>query len=286
MTEQNKLKARLLFAFFGLATANSVFAIANLARIPAEAENAVWMGFSAQRLALLGGMGGVAILCFVLAIRTLGDKNWQRESLSRLQIWLAGKAAWGAVLLTLFLIVAGCLFFVLLGTEITEPYTQAYFMRLSPLALWATGTGLLALILLPPLRYDRELSRSRPRNGTVYLIAAIFGFFLLAWAVVAWTQTGLVAESVGWNRLGAPILETQAVLAWLAGLGFLGLSAALPKSAGKVAWMQRWQQASWAPDLIIAAIIWLGAAALWQSIPLDPSWFAAPPRPPNTTCMR
>lgn len=281
MTEENKLKPRLLFAFFVLAGVNSVFAMANLARIPAEAENAVWMGFSAQRLALLGGMAGVAIICFALAIRTLADKNWQRESISRLETWLESKTAWGAALLMLLLSVTGSFYFVLLGTEISEPYTQAYFARLSPLALWITGTGVLALIVLPPLRYGRELSELWPRNGIVYLIVGIFGFFLLAWALVAWTQTGLAAESVGWNRLGAPILETQVVLAWLAGLGFLGLSAALPKSAGKVTWMQGWRQATWAPDLIISLIIWLSAAALWQSIPLDPSWFAAPPRPPN-----
>jgi hypothetical protein len=137
------------------------------------------------------------------------------------------------------------------------------------------------LLALPFVGYGTQIRLFRTGHRNFAIVGMIFGAFLLVWGGVAWTGLGVSREVVGWNRLGAPILETQVLLAWLIGIGLLSLGLFVHRDTGIIAWfMGRKHQALWI-DLSISLLLWAFAALLWHSVPLTASWFSAPPRPPN-----
>jgi hypothetical protein len=279
--EENRLRNIILSAYMLLALAQSVLALVLLARIPAESENAVLLGFSAERLILLGIMLLLGLVFVGLLARGLIDGNWQLRTASGLKKWLNARNHWGVMLLISLVGILAGIYFILLGLDIAEPFTRSYFVRLRPLAIWTAGISAQTLIALPLLRYATGLHRLRPKNTRFFSIAFVFGLLLLLWAIIAVTRLGLVGESVGWYRLGAPILETQAFLAWLTGLGFIGLGVFLARRSENIQWLKKFGQTILKPDLLITLIIWLSAILIWSSIPLTPNWFVAEPRPPN-----
>jgi hypothetical protein len=281
LPEEDRLRNIILIAYMISAIAQSALALVLLARIPAESENAVLLGYSAERLTLLGIMFLLGLVFLGLLVREFTDRNWRLRSTSDLKNSLKAKNNWGITLLASSVGILGGAYFVLLGLSVTEPFTLSYFIRLQPYAIWTAGISTQTLIALPFLRFGADLHWLKPKNKRIFSIALVFGLLLLLWAIIAVTRLGLVGESVGWYRLGAPILETQAFLAWSIGLGFIGFGVFLTYRSEHIQWLKKLGQTILKPDLLIPLIIWLSATLIWSSIPLVPNWFVAEPRPPN-----
>jgi hypothetical protein len=188
---------------------------------------------------------------------------------------------WWIVYCTLGLL--GGSYLILLTPEISEPFTLAYFERLQPFLVWFTAICIQTLIALPLLRYRYSLRVLKPKSRLAYQIAIIFGVLLLLWLLVSLTGLGVTASDAGagWNYLGAPVLETQAFLAWLLGMAFIGLALWGENHPESLAKLRRFRLLRM--DIVVSILIWLAAFLIWNSTPLIPNWFAAPPRAPNNT---
>jgi hypothetical protein len=271
----------VLGAYFGLATFQGVLVILLITRLPSESKNVFLFGFSLFRLTLIGGVLLTTLFFLGLFLISIVNKSWSKEVEQRLELVLLDKNAWGLAVLITTAGLIGNSYFILVGLDISEVFTQAYFVRFQPLALWIAGLSAQTLLALPVFRYGTGLFKQRPQDQIFYFIAIVFSFFLFLWGLIAWTGYGLNKETVGWYRLGAPILETQAIIAWLFGMAFLCLGLLIKNRVFKFTWLKTLRRPALVTDLTLSLLIWLGATLLWSATPLPPSWFASPPQPPN-----
>jgi len=114
-------------------------------------------------------------------------------------------------------------------------------------------------------RGELEIAGLLRKAGLLWLILGALALF------VALTRIGVTPEAVGsWGFPAVPLLEWQVGLAWLLGSLFMMAGGTFrPVLALKHL------------DVWIGLAIWLGTAALWLSQPVNPAYFATPPRPPN-----
>ena len=99
----------------------------------------------------------------------------------RLETKIRAEKIWGSAIgLCIIGIISGSSF-ILQTAEISEPFTQAYFVRLQPLILWVVILCAQTLLALPLLRYGFDLRQLKPKNRIAYSIAILFGLFLILW---------------------------------------------------------------------------------------------------------
>jgi hypothetical protein len=277
----NKLENLALRLYFSLIVPGGILAITGLLCIPVDKKNPLIFGLSAQRWILILGVLLITLAAIWLLIRTYIHREWFFTFKQRLNDRLKQRHFWTGVLLLCTAGVISSSYFLLLTPEISDPFTQAYFVRLNPLLWWAAVLSAQTLILLPLLRYQFDLRALKPCSKTAYLILGIFGFFLLIWLFVARTGFGITDADAGagWYYLGTPILETQVLLVWIITLLYLTIGLRLDRHPALEDRLNRFRILR--TDLIFSILIWLVAFLLWNSIPLAPSWFAAPPSYPN-----
>ena len=267
--------------FLFLIAVQGLVVLYNLFRIPAEPGVTGFFGFSLGRLAIIVGVAFITLATIWLLLRSLRDPEWLLNVISRLESWLNRKNNFGIMLIFLTLCALGGIYFILVGYDVTEPFSKAYFVRLGPIVYWLVGFSILSLIAISLIHLEYQFHKFKPRNKILLTAFLIFGFFLMVWLWIAWSRIGLEAESVGWNSLGPPILETQILIAWVVGIVFLILSPFLERSLKILPWPKRSVDPNIKFDILVSILIWLAAIVLWNSIPLTPSWFVSPPRPPN-----
>ena len=274
---------RVLRFWLALAALSGLLAAWALQRIPAEGGE-----MTKSRLLILGGILAAAFAFIGLLIASWlrraafeGFMAWLMSRLERGNTW-----NWSILLLSLGLLNNAYLW--LLTPELTEPFTLAYFQRLQPLMAWGGVLCAQTLIALFTLRAFSS-PKSRPQgwrkfqavHPAVYQVAALMGIFLLIWLLAALTGLGITAvdAGAGWNALGSPVMETQGFLAWATGMFYIAAALWIKKRPHLLAKTRgaRFLRA----DIMLSLAIWLTAFLIWNSLPLQPSWFAAPPRPPN-----
>ena len=252
-----------------------------LLRIPAEPSVIGLFGFSFGRLAIILGVAFITLTFLGLVLRSFRDAEWLLNAISHLESCLNRKKNFGITLIILTLCSIGGCYFILLGYDVTEPFAKAYFVRLQPLVYWLVGFSILSLIALLLIQFGSEFHKFKPRNKILLTALLVFGFFLLVWLWITWSRTGLEAESVGWNSLGPPILETQVLIAWVIGIAFLILSPLIERCLRRLPWLKRSDDPAIKFDILVSILIWLAATMLWNSTPLTSSWFVSLPRTPN-----
>lgn len=271
----------VLRIYFSLVIIGGFLTLGALLRIPAEGKSAVLFGLSSGRLVLVG-----AVLLVIFGAGGMLLTSWLQKSwfltftlgISR-SIWQRKTWGWWILFCTIGLF--GGSYLIMLTPEIVEPFTLAIFERLLPLLIWFTAICAQTLIALPILRYGANWRGLMPKTRVTYQIATIFGILLILWLFVAQTGLGITASDVGagWNFLGAPVLETQVFLAWVIGMIFIGLAI---WREGHPDLLQRVRNFKFLQiDLLVCLFLWLTAFIIWNSIPLTPNWYAAPPRIPN-----
>lgn len=185
--------------------------------------------------------------------------------------------SWILLLSGIFALVG--IFFITLTPEISEPFTRAYFDRIIPLVIWLTGLSTQTLIALSVLRYGKDIFKKIPRDRSFYLSIAGIGLLFLLWSLVAQKSSAQEAQITVWGAMGAPLLEFQVLIAWLAGMGMLALLIFLPAQTEKSNWLKKITPRGL--DVMIGLLLWIASIWIWQSIPLMPNWFVSEPRAPN-----
>ncbi len=229
-----------------------------LAILPTTAEKGMLFGFSLSRLALLGisaSLTGISIFFFWYQRKLTGKfiKDSLTKSVYRLSILICAIS-----LLSMIILRA-------LGMTTGYIYT-AYAGRLAPLAFWF---GVSALELAIMLAYDFPDSSWKNQQAKTILIYALWILAILVVIVVfvAITKIGITPYNDGsWGVPTTPLLEWQILLA-------LCLSVAVMALRKQWHWLQK--------DRYNFLLIYIITCLIWLSQPVNPGYFATPPRAPN-----
>ncbi len=282
--------------YYLLASLQALWALVTLLRIPPDPKNAILLGYSAPRLALLAAVLAILGVFGWLAWRSLRDRPRHVEDVRRI---LLEHHRWGwLVLMGILMFAAGALVAGALQQrslhllappgdlpelEIEQYFTQLAFFRLEPaltrllpLAVLGAGLGLQSVLLVPVMAMGWADWRARLGRQHLWTVAALFGAGMLAWLGLGGVALRIRPDVIGWNTIGGPLLETQVL-----GIGMLAaatlLIAPIVKRLRFAGLFKR--RIPW--DALLFVLIWLSAAVHWTSVPLSPSWYLAPPRAPN-----
>jgi len=229
---------------------------------PSQQDAALLLGLSAARWALVGLLLALAAACAALA----RAERWQTQFAQHL---LARPQLLSALLGLALIIFVLALYLVLFSLRITDAFAQALLLRLLPLTAWLAWAAASAVVLLPLLRPASGWAQERS-----VLRAALPAFAIMVAVVLLMVLTGLglSPDRTGWDTPGAPILNTQVLLAWSV--------TVLLAAAG--AWAARrfgWRLSRL--DVAVAIGLWLLAVLLWSAEPLRPTHFSPAPSAPN-----
>ncbi len=259
-THVEKVGWQLLFALWAFQAALAVFWLVAL-----PSDGGELFGFSSARLVLLGTLLLLLLLCAGLS-------------------WKSRDAAWcvsifrpalldGFYLLALCLVIAAPLLILvlfMLGQDAGFVYS-AYGTRLAPLTAWTALTGLefCAFQVWRSAQALDALKRALHKLRRSLLVAwAALG---IATVFVLFTRLGITPTNDGaFGSPPIPPMEWQVMLAIA-----LGLAAMLAEAR----W--RWFSSSSHPDRWIALAVYVFTILLWSSQPIQPGYFATPPRAPN-----
>ncbi|UYN89088.1 MAG: hypothetical protein KIT08_08300 [Anaerolineales bacterium] len=229
---------------------------------PSQQDAALLLGLSLARLALVALLLGLAAGCTALARAEAGLRSIAHALTSR-PIRLHVLLVLAAIVFVL------ALYLVLFSLRITDAFAQARLLRILPLSAWLAWAAAGAVILWPRLRPTLRWGAER---SVLRVAAPALATMLLVVIVMVLTGLGLSPDRTGWDTPGAPILNTQVLLSWLA--------AVLLATAG--AWAVRrsgWRQSRL--DAVVAIGLWLLAVLLWTAEPLRPTHFSPAPSAPN-----
>ncbi len=239
--------------FFFTTAFESLLAILLLSLVPSES------GLSLARLSLL------AILTLFFFVGIYLGYIARRDS-SRFDLTARTPFILSAALLSL----ASSLILFLLRYLNPERFLP-YYERLSPLLWYLLIIGFQSAIFLTFVKngfHPQELSKRKP----VYLSALIaFSLLLFIFLFVAITKIGITPDTAYWGEPGVAILGWQFVLSILAGFTFL------------IHATRNRQNATFNLQLATPVFIYLTAATLWLSVPVEvlQNSFYAPITPPT-----
>jgi len=226
-----------------------------LASLPVSAEHRVFLGYSASRLALMG---------FTLVLISVLTWLYLHVKIGSLLEGLQKPLYRIAVLITL---AAPMVILILRALGKTSSYTYtAYAERLAPLAAWF---ALSALELALFIAVDNQRGQSVQPWTRQFFRYTLYAILVLAALIifVAVSGVGITRYNDGsWGVPTTPFLEWQIILALASGLAFI---------TAQTRW--RWLR----KDHFTFALIYVLTCLTWLSQPVNPGYFATPPRAPN-----
>ena len=247
---------------------------------PSEADSARLFGLSAMRLMLLGGALVVVLLALGLLFASFWKRSWYKGVRDRLKVRTENRVVLFTVLgLSILGTLAGAQY-ALYAPVAEEPVVQAFLFRLQPFLIWASLVCAQLIFVMISWHYAILGFRSENRSRFVPVFI-VLGFFIVVWIFLAVTGYGFSEETraTGYFRVpGTPILGVQVLLSFVVTLVFVWLWGYFPKfkiSALLAVLIRK--------EFLIGLLLWVIAFTIWMSAPLEPSWFADPPRLPNFT---
>lgn len=270
--------ARRAFQRIYLLAAGLQCATALVSALQGRSESSGVLGISVFRLAL-----AAVLLAALLACAGMLAETWLRPERSRRR-WAnllepcTHPPRWWRVFLACTAIFLTGVLFLALAPGFQEPVAIAYAERLAPLV--GLAAGLAAQTGAALLVFRRSAGAFGLRPTPRLFLAAVLGVIIVL-AAWDWAMDSIgAAESVrvGWNRLGAPLVELQVFLAWIVSLVWMAFSAWRRRAGGRLQTRRRWFVS---PDLWLSVLIWAAAVIAWQSTPVEPNWFLMQPLPPN-----
>jgi hypothetical protein len=276
----NKQAARTVWRiYFSLAILQTCVALALLFKTQSAQSTGLLFGISQTRLFFaLGLMAVLLFFSWQLLKSWLFPQKFEIQ-LERLLGSLSRRRNWNAFFILCSIAFLAGLFSLVQLANVQEPFIKAFFSRLVSLMIWATGMSGLTVIALLVLRHGQEVFSLRPKGRSFYLFLLAIAAIFLGWSWVAKSVMPSEARRVGWNPQGVPIVEWQVLVAWLAGVLMLALTAYLDRPSSSLSKTRR-SSFRWL-DLLMVVLIWLGAVLVWQRIPLSPSWFLTETVAPN-----
>jgi len=259
----------LILAVYGLLVSIGAFAAAlAISLIPPDPRNAVFLGFSIQRLALIGSMLLAGISAALFAAKSNRDQVFAER------VWnfflgqknSAGMIRWGTVIV----FISGWV------VSFTPAYRflefKEYVARLSPIINWLTFVSALTFTVawIEEYGFDwehlRDVLRAQKKTLTFALIPLTV--FALTWVMISASGLGLKVSEDYWYGAGVPVLLIQVLLAFALGLGMFVLERSSIKLPSRT-------------DILIFFLIWAVTAFLWAREPLRDSYFSPGPLKPN-----
>jgi hypothetical protein len=274
--EEENLKPLALRLYFFLAALESVLTLVYLLATPSDPKNSIFLGYSAQRLGMIGLALGV-LLAHGFIARKLLTRQTEMKWFHRLT---RNRVLIPVLVISAVFLIAGCLVLVALNERIPQDYLP-YFNRVYPLIIWLSVLAFEVLVLFPIARFGIHLKTICKQKPALIAFAIALGIFLGIWILIAISGVGIVKDAMFWDDPGTPILLIQ----MLHGIGF-GLAVFLSEILlrqwiRKKPGLEKYQRYLWVVDLLICLAIWYFAAQTWLNESLPRSYFAPAARPPN-----
>lgn len=260
LSRQKRITLRLSLS---LAFSEGMFVFWKYLTAPSEVGSVVFLQYSALRLMLLLAVLFLSLAALLLLV-TAFKSNWLDLKLGKFidDLWNKVETFW------VLLVLCGLTYFLLFASPRNLGLLASYRERLYPILVWF---ALIALQFLVGFIYLKGIE-----SGFVHvyketlLPSGIVLLLLVAFTVwISLTRIGLTPDSRFWQKAGAPILLTQVLLAWVAGLTFYSLITRL-KSLRSIRL-----------DVLIVIVLWGLACVLWLGQPLRPSYNSLAPSAPN-----
>ena len=259
---QKLRSARGILLVYGLFGAiGSILILSGIISSPSEPGNAVFFGFSIQRLLFISGLLIALFLFILIAIRALRNQEWSEKTLEG---WFgAGRfskvTAWFAAI-SFGLGWIGCFL-----PSYRVGALANYWDSIRPLMIFILMASLATLMVLFIKRNrltDQGLKISKPH----YLTLILFIGCILILFIMLSSGFGIRILDDFWYGAGVPILASQLIAAIFGGILFLQMENRL-----------KWKRS----DLIVFLLIYIVTAILWISEPLQKSFLFTGPYPPN-----
>jgi hypothetical protein len=287
--------------------AQASIALVLLVLAPSEEKNAIFLGYSIEKLLLLSFLFGVFLLGFVLLVRFYSYRIWflkldeflTTKFSSRLRN-LTNILSFVFILMGFYLVMAlnWESFFVLAPQETGKVIPlntlsvssrfrelQFYLHQLKPIIYLVIGLCIQTIIFLVGLQTDFRAWKIRIRNQGLKHILWVYGFFLIIWALLNWGSTHFEPDFEGYSMypVGAPILDSDVLLSIAIGMVLIGVGVAVNVFGLGTKFFPKAQsnKRDRNIDIVIILIIWLITAVFWLSLPTEPNWFISEPRYPN-----
>ncbi len=266
-------------SYLSLAFIQGLLFLAVMLREPSESEQAVLFGFSATRVVLALALLAISLGWGFLLLASFFWRDWFDRQASILVAWLSRPKVWGWVFVLSLAGFCSGSYLLLLTLEVDELFTRMIIDRVVPLFLYLSGLCAQNLLVLGVLRAPLV----RQNKKTLFLF--LFFYLLLVllafhpWLSIVTDAAGFREQALGWNEMGAPILDTQVFLAWLVALGLAGLFSTRMSFSGKVQ-----SSRHFSPRLVDWTLVlglWLAGAVLWNSLPIIDQYYISRPLAPN-----
>ena len=244
-----------------------------LADIPADSTGSILLGFSLQRLTLLGILVVIGIACLVTGAAGLRPDS--RVNRCLMQLYDNQRLFSTGVFALAVLFFAGWLAVFLPGYRLGK--LAAYFERLRPLLIWMTlFSGQMWLALLHwrngmAVKFLKQPANRRLLVQSVIVFAVMLGILCL----MLLTQIGTIPDGFGWNNPGVPLLPLQVYAVLLLIILSTYLSNGSLFSGGSKPAVR------WLLEFALPLLIWLLAAGLWVETSQQKSFFAPGPYLPD-----
>ena len=249
--------AKRLPAFGLFLTSGAFITFAILIASPSDPKNAVFLGYSLERIIL-----GLGILLPGFALLYLTLRLFRQPDHSQ-RLWAAftqpGRIGDTVFFISLAAFFAGWIILFMPPYRLGE--LAGYIQRLTPIIGWLSGSGAVTSLIVLLERKKHSLSPN-PETRIILKVAFIlFTFFVLSFILIAVTGIGIVYPADYWYGAGVPMLGLQVLFCLLLGAFFLWVEA-------KTDWLNKKRI-----DSLIFIVIWLIAAWLWARQPLHPNYF-------------
>lgn len=271
------MKNFMRFTFL-LSGIEGIFVIYAILMTPSEQNSARLMGLSVARFSIVA----VSLLLLLLFLGMFIYLVVQKSSAQRLQVAFEQKMENRGLLIVnigiCFLVIFGSCQYIFYQPVAAEPVVTALLARLKPVLVWgALICFKWLLVLLFGFFNLRNLSNV---DRSFFLLSmGIFLCFVMAWVLTNLLGIGFgeETESNGIFRVpGHPILGIQMLGAYLVTIFCFYIWR---RFQPKILTRHRfWENKK---DLLFGLFLWILAFTIWMTDPLEPSWFADEPRPPN-----
>lgn len=225
---------------------------------PSDPKNAVFLGYSMERI-LLGGavlVAGIALLALTLSLLRSPEHS------QRLWEIIFQRRETSNKTLIIFVVVFLLLWILLFLPSYRLGVIASYLARLFPILVWLIVTSSATILVLLFERRKGMVKGSFMGNWTSLKTSLIvFSILLLIAFIMMFTGLGIHDPADYWYGAGVPILGLQIIFSLLAGVLFHLLE---PKLA--VFKQPRL-------DLFLFMVIWIVAAWFWGREPLSPNYF-------------
>lgn len=248
-------KKALAYGLFLLV--DTLIAFAFLMASPSDPKNAIFLGYSPERIVIGSAILIMEIIFFVLTLRMtrtpeLAQKFWfivfQKNNTSY-KIFGLNIAIFAINWILLFL----------------PPYrlgiVSSYFSRLIPISIAVLiASTFTAFIFFLENRPNKESVLFTDKKDSLLVFGTVFLITLLLSMCVFVTGVGVSHPADYWYGGGVPILGLQVLFSIMMGIVFSFFETNLNFNKKKI-------------DILFFILIWIIAAALWAREPLSPNYF-------------